>query len=76
MVAAKGENRGGGAGAYLGRITAVSPADVASVFWAVQSGIGDTIDALAARPLSLSRRFSIDSVVAIIGSGEGAIVVL
>jgi hypothetical protein len=37
---------------------------------------GDTIDALAARPLSLSRRFSIDSVVAIIGSGEGAIVVL
>jgi predicted tellurium resistance membrane protein TerC len=26
--------------------------------------------------LSLSRRFSIDSVVAIIGSGEGAIVVL
>ncbi len=37
---------------------------------------GDTIDALAARPLSLSRRFSIDSVVAIIGSGKGAIVVL
>jgi hypothetical protein len=37
---------------------------------------GDTIDALAARPLSLSQRFSIDSVLAIIGSGEGAIVVL
>jgi hypothetical protein len=29
-----------------------------------------------ASPLSLSGRFSIDSVVAIIGSGEGAIVVL
>jgi hypothetical protein len=34
------------------------------------------IDALAGRPLSSSRRFSIDSVVAIIGGGEGAIVVV
>ncbi len=33
-------------------------------------------DALAGRPLSSSRRFLIDSVVAIIGGGEGAIVVV
>ena len=37
---------------------------------------GATIDALVGRPLLSSRRFLIDSVVAIIGGGEGAIVVV